>query len=565
MRATSPCASGRASDGEDEARATLLHLHRHRPDVERARLEAALDRVRDELGREVVEVRLEQDDPARRTCRLGAEDDADDVRPVGEGPSCPRRSRRPRASAAAARPTPRRSSRRSRRPSASRARPPCRRRRARLLRAARASRARAAGARRGRPSRSRGRTEAATRRRARRRARRAAANAPQTSTSVSSEPSSWKWTSSGATPWMPPSTSARRANASSDRARTALGKVGRLDERADVAVGAMRVIVGERRCGGASAPIPWRSTRSTLDLHALEAERDRNATERLELRARVEERREEHVAREPADAVEVRDAAQSRPRAIRAAIVPGAEAVVDPDDGEAGGARGEHRVQRRRPAVRRAVADARRHADHRAAREPADEARERAVHPRDHDDAVGPLEIGQRRAEPVDARDADVLVHDDGRPEQLGADLAPRARSGRRTCRRRPRRRGRGAPARRGRPRCSARARPPRPPGPPRGRPRAPRRRRASRARFRPRPRAARRRSPRPARASCPRRAPPRGRPGGARDGGRPGRSRGRGTGSSESRSSASSGLVVPARTPSSSSRRSSRSPATGR
>ena len=159
------------------------------------------------------------------------------------------------------------------------------------------------------------------------------------------------------------------------------------------------------------------------DLHALEAERHRNATERLELRARVEERGKEHVAREPADAVQVRDAAQSRPRAIRAAIVPGAEAVVDPDDGEAGGTRGEHRVQRRRPTVRRAVADTRGHADHRAAREPADEARERTVHPRDHDDAVGPLEIGERRTEPVDARDADVLVHGDGRPEQLRADL----------------------------------------------------------------------------------------------------------------------------------------------
>ena len=69
-----------------------------------------------------------------------------------------------------------------------------------------------------------------------------------------------------------------------------------------------------------SDPVPL----DTLDpdLHALEAERDRNATERLELRARVEERGEQHVAREPADAVEVRDAAQSRPRAIRAAIVP---------------------------------------------------------------------------------------------------------------------------------------------------------------------------------------------------------------------------------------------------
>ena len=74
-----------------------------------------------------------------------------------------------------------------------------------------------------------------------------------------------------------------------------------------------------RRC---SAPMPVTLDTLDLDLHALEAERHRNATERLELRARVEERGEQHVAGEPADAVEVRDAAQSRPRAIRAAIVP---------------------------------------------------------------------------------------------------------------------------------------------------------------------------------------------------------------------------------------------------
>ena len=101
---------------------------------------------------------------------------------------------------------------------------------------------------------------------------------------------------------------------------------------------------------------------------------------------------------------------------------PGAEAVVDPDDREAGRARAEHRVERRLPAVRRAVADARRHADHRRrrrgrrrgsrARRPCPRRRRRSR----------PLEIGQRGREPVDAGDAHVLVHDDGRPEELGAD-----------------------------------------------------------------------------------------------------------------------------------------------
>ena len=59
-----------------------------------------------------------------------------------------------------------------------------------------------------------------------------------------------------------------------------------------------------------------------VDLHVLDAERARDAAQRLELRAGVEQRRQQHVAREPADAVEVRDPAHSRPRAIRAAIVP---------------------------------------------------------------------------------------------------------------------------------------------------------------------------------------------------------------------------------------------------
>ena len=59
-----------------------------------------------------------------------------------------------------------------------------------------------------------------------------------------------------------------------------------------------------------------------VDLHALDAERGRDGAQDLELGAGVEERSEQHVAGEPADAVEVGDAAHSRPRAMRAAIVP---------------------------------------------------------------------------------------------------------------------------------------------------------------------------------------------------------------------------------------------------
>ena len=59
-----------------------------------------------------------------------------------------------------------------------------------------------------------------------------------------------------------------------------------------------------------------------VDPNALDAERRGNAAEFLELRACVEQRREEHVAGETADAVEVGDSGHSLPRAMRAAIVP---------------------------------------------------------------------------------------------------------------------------------------------------------------------------------------------------------------------------------------------------
>ncbi len=68
------------------------------------------------------------------------------------------------------------------------------------------------------------------------------------------------------------------------------------------------------------------------------------------------------------------------------------------------------------------VAHAGRHADHRCPGEPADEARERAVHTGHDDHAVRPLEVGQHAGEAVDACDTDVLVHDDLRPEQLRPD-----------------------------------------------------------------------------------------------------------------------------------------------
>ena len=55
-------------------------------------------------------------------------------------------------------------------------------------------------------------------------------------------------------------------------------------------------------------------------------------------------------------------------------------------------------LQRRLARPRRAVADARRHADHRAGDETADDAGEGAVHARRDDDAVRTRQIGQRRS-----------------------------------------------------------------------------------------------------------------------------------------------------------------------
>ena len=101
----------------------------------------------------------------------------------------------------------------------------------------------------------------------------------------------------------------------------ALGKVGRRDELADLAVVAMGVVVG-----GVDAQVqcadPLALDTLDVDLHALDAECGRDAAKRVELGACVQQRRDEHVACETADTVQVEDAAQSRPRAMRAAIVP---------------------------------------------------------------------------------------------------------------------------------------------------------------------------------------------------------------------------------------------------
>ena len=199
-RGPSRLSRGPGERREHEARPALFHLRGHRPDVERAGGEAALDRVGDELRLEVVEVGLEHDHLAPRRLARRPEYDADDVRTIGEVPRAravadalerERRQRPPRVGDGRgdAAPVGVTISTRSRRRPAARPR------------AAPASPAPAAAAPRARRDEPRA-NGSAEQRRGRSRARRGA-HAPQMSTSVSTEPSSWKWTSSVATPCTP--------------------------------------------------------------------------------------------------------------------------------------------------------------------------------------------------------------------------------------------------------------------------------------------------------------------------------------------------------------------------
>src|SRR5436190_20475746 len=70
---------------QHDARPALLHVHRHCPDIERARGKTSLHRVGDELGAEIVQVRLEEHDVGLVSPRLRTpEDNTYEVRSVGE-------------------------------------------------------------------------------------------------------------------------------------------------------------------------------------------------------------------------------------------------------------------------------------------------------------------------------------------------------------------------------------------------------------------------------------------------------------------------------------------------
>ena len=150
------------------------------------------------------------------------------------------------------------------------------------------------------------------------------ANAPQTSTSVSSPPSSWRCTSAGSAPWIEASTFAILESASIDRSRTTAG-------RAAAETIAMSSDAGRPAPGSVSitrtcvAPIAARWTPFGDDPDVVvQIERRDHLVEGGDRGAGIEEGAEEHVARQSADAVEVGDRRHGTAarRAIRAATLP---------------------------------------------------------------------------------------------------------------------------------------------------------------------------------------------------------------------------------------------------
>jgi len=88
--------------------------------------------------------------------------------------------------------------------------------------------------------------------------------------------------------------------------------------------------------------------------------------------------------------------------------VPGPVAVVDVDHGHAGRTGVEHGQQGRQAPERRAVADGRRHRDHRRGDEAGHQAGQRAVHPGDHDDDPGRPQLVQPGQDAMQPGDADI-------------------------------------------------------------------------------------------------------------------------------------------------------------
>src|SRR5690606_18260248 len=91
----------------------------------------------------------------------------------------------------------------------------------------------------------------------------------------------------------------------------------------------------------------------------------------------------------------------------------GAEAVVDVDDADAGGAAVEHGEQRGEPGEARPVSHTGGDGDHRRRDEPGDDARQRAAHAGDDDCDQSFFQRGEVAKDPVQACDARIFHGDD--------------------------------------------------------------------------------------------------------------------------------------------------------
>ena len=316
--ATARSSCGRASADSTKPGRPRFICDRRGPDVERAGREAGRGGVGRELGEQVVEVGLDQRD-ARRSTASRAEDHAHDVRQRLRGRACRRRSPSPRAVIArdrAVRVGERGDQRRAGRRDQLHLDVDAVQRRA--LEQRRASPARAAAAGRARRRRTRVRRAAASRRRGRCRATRARARRRRPRRSRR--------------PRRPRGSAPARARSRGSRPsamREPLER--RLRARASGARGASAasICVADRApSAGAAAPgAPCTVTvvaRDPVPLGRAELERSPSTPSRRSstVRARVEQRAEQHVAGDAADAVDVEDHAAQRRVAAAARSAP---------------------------------------------------------------------------------------------------------------------------------------------------------------------------------------------------------------------------------------------------
>ena len=270
-----------------------------------------------------------------------------------------------------------------------------------------------------------------------------AAQTPTTSASASSAPTSWKCTSSAGIPCAAASARASRAKTSSARSRTGVGEVGALEQRR----GRRPRSAGRRWPGPRPRPgwrparpgsPAWRSAaparcRARRRPPAAPPGRPRRRPARRAACRRW--RRRTRRTRRPSRG------APARPprRATRAANTPAPKPLSMLHDDDAGRARVEHRQQGGQTAERGAVADRGGHGDQRYAGQPADHARQRALHAGHDDEAVGRVQPVAHRHQPVQPGDPDVVDPVDGRRRRPGPRRRPRRRPARPRCR--PRRR----------------------------------------------------------------------------------------------------------------------------